>query len=720
MSCHPRFDTPEPVPQIDTAPVVLRFASMFPRDLKRREMHDRRKGGDLSHVRKDLSHLNVRPVGDPDWIPQLLRQVERAAADNLKQEIAARETRGRHKEARKLRERGPVDPWKFTRAGPLREGILTVNKRWFGGAGQEDWDPDRVAAFQQRALDFLREHFPDAQLREVSFHQDEEAFHIHFIVAVWVEKVSENRGRQRLLQPSANPLFGNYEYAQDLAGEAFLDLGIHRGERRARAAREAKADGLEGPEPRAHVPPSQWRKDQRRKALQDADRIKRTAADRAETMTSNASDVARSTIRKTRKRAVKEAQARRAEADQVLADARIARQSGRLAAAFIRGWNARLAERAHECRRDVDRMTARLADRTAEVRRAEKRAEELQGENAAARMEAEQDVAKAQETARRIRQTAADRAEVVVTDARDLARTSAKKVRQRVSRDARTRKISTDRAIRKAEEHRRREESRAAVADLDARAAEAGKARVETEARDLSLKVSELSVEVSEKTARLDDLTKRTADQITARETADAERLAAERAQEDAEAARADAARQADQAKRDADGEEARASKATNLIEAVGVGLTALAEEVAAGSTRCPDDEGVCAETLDKLRPVYPQIAPAAKAADDVIRAMRQSRLDAAAIADTTARAYREAQANIQTATEQLVAERKAVRDEWSIVTELRRKLEALTTRIRKWLTQPGLPRGVIDEGDDILLEAKRTCPDTRYDGPGE
>jgi len=149
------------------------------------------------------------------------------------------------------------------------------------------------------------------------------------------------------------------------------------------------------------------------------------------------------------------------------------------------------------------------------------------------------------------------------------------------------------------------------------------------------------------------------------------------------------------------------------------VGLTALVEEVAAGSTRCPEDDGLRPDTLDKVRPVYPQIAPAAKAADAVIRAMRKSRLDAAAIADTTARAYRDAQANIQTATEQLAAERKAVRDQWSIVTELRSKLEALTTRIRKWLTQPGLPRGVIEEGDDILLEAERTCPETRHDGPG-
>ncbi|MGI3213308.1 hypothetical protein ACROSR_19670 [Roseovarius tibetensis] len=339
---------------------MLRFASMFPRDLKRRAMHDRRTGGDLSHVRKDLSRLNARRIGDRAWIPQLHSEVEKAGADNLAEEIAARQRKGRRKEARQLRERGPRDPWKFTRAGPLREGILTVNKRWFGGAGQEDWNPDRVAAFQQRALDFLQEHFRGGQLREASSHEDEEAFHIHFTVAVWVEKVSENRGRQRLLQPSANPLLANYEYAQDLAGEAFLDLGIHRGERRAQAAREAKAAGLEGPDPRAHVPPSQWRKDQRRKAVQDADRIKRAAAHRAETIKSDARAVASSTVRKTRKRAIRDAQARKTEAERAVAEARITRQRGRLAAAFVRGWTARLEDRAHERRREVERTTARV------------------------------------------------------------------------------------------------------------------------------------------------------------------------------------------------------------------------------------------------------------------------------------------------------------------------------------------------------------------------
>ncbi|MGI3212710.1 hypothetical protein ACROSR_16540, partial [Roseovarius tibetensis] len=218
---------------------------------------------------------------------------------------------------------------------------------------------------------------------------------------------------------------------------------------------------------------------------------------------------------------------------------------------------------------------------------------------------------------------------------------------------------------------------------------------------------------------RLDDLRKRTAHHVIARETADAERLAAERARVDAQAARIDAERAADKAKRDADAQEARASKATDWIEAVGVGLTALADEIAAGSTKCPEDDGLRPDTLDKIRPVYPTIEAAAKAAYNVIRAMRESRLKAAAIADTTAHAYREAQENIQTVNVELEAERKALRDEWSIVKELRSKLEALTMRIRKWLAQPGLPRNVIDEADDILREADRSRPQARDDGPG-
>ncbi|MFN4058181.1 MAG: hypothetical protein ACK4HW_08370 [Roseinatronobacter sp.] len=263
MTIHPRFDNPTSVNALITAPIVLRIASMFPRDLKRRDMHDKRTGGDLSHVQTDLSYLNTQVTGEPNWIARLLDEIALAQENNLDEEIAAREGKRRHKEAEEVRERGPVDPWKFTREGPLREGVLTVNKLWFGGTGSEDWDLVRVKAFKKRGLDFLMTHFPGGQLRHVSNHEDEEAVHFHFVIAVWVEQTSQNRGRQWLLQPSANPLLASYEYAQDLAGEAFADLGIHRGKRRAAALRQARDAGFDAPEPRQHVPPSEWRREQR-------------------------------------------------------------------------------------------------------------------------------------------------------------------------------------------------------------------------------------------------------------------------------------------------------------------------------------------------------------------------------------------------------------------------------------------------------------------------
>ncbi|PZX37975.1 hypothetical protein LY56_03176 [Roseinatronobacter thiooxidans] len=382
MSIHARFDNPESSTCLTTAPIVLRFASLFPRDLKRREMHDKRTGGDLTHVRTDLSHLNTQPVGEPDWIERIHAEIAAAMAHNHEEEIAARERKGRFLEAERLRERGPVDPWKFTRGGPLREGIITVNKLWFGGTGHENWDPERVGAFKRRVNDFLQEHFPGGQLREVNIDEDEEALHFHFAIAVWVEKVSQNRGRQRLLQPSANPLLANYEHAQDIAGEAFVDMGIHRGERRAAAARAALAAGLEAPSPRKHVTPSKWREEQRRKALADRDRIRKKTWVEAAQVRADAGLTAKSTMKKSRKRAIREAQAQRQQADQIMVEAQIALKRGYLAEAFRRAHIKSLAEKTTELER-------RRSEQAARIREMETRALALHRENAQAAARAE-------------------------------------------------------------------------------------------------------------------------------------------------------------------------------------------------------------------------------------------------------------------------------------------------------------------------------------------
>ncbi|PWK55111.1 hypothetical protein C7455_1207 [Roseicyclus mahoneyensis] len=376
-------------------------------------MHDQRAGGDLSHIRHDLSPQNYRVIGDEDWIDVLIAEIATAKRNNHLNEIAAREAKGRWKEAEALRRRGPVDPWKFTQEGPLREGILTVNKQWFGGAGPEEWDPDRVSRFVDRGVEFLQTHFPAGQLREVTVHVDEEAVHLHFAVAVWNEKVSQNRGRQRLLQPSANPLLADYEHAQDLAGEAFLDMGIHRGERRAAAARAAKAAGLEGPSPRDHVPPSKWRREQRRKALQDAAKIKKSARDAADGILADAAFVSNSTVKKSRKRAVEETRQRQAEAEQVLVDARIARTGGQIVGAFRHIRNQRLAA-------ESEALNEKMLRRKAQFRHMEERSHALAVANAraeadliAAQQETEEQAAEAAEITAKAKAAEADALEVV-------------------------------------------------------------------------------------------------------------------------------------------------------------------------------------------------------------------------------------------------------------------------------------------------------------------
>ncbi len=198
---------------------------------------------------------------------------------------------------------------------------MTVNKEWFGGTGQAEWDAEKVAAFKKTAMDFLRKHFPDGQLRDANAHHDEEAFHIHFVTAVWTEKVTVNRGRQKVLQASVNPLLKNYEHAQDLAGKAFAPLGIARGDRRAEARRVAKEAGEDIPKKRRHIPPSEWRADQQAAGHELANEIVDTAHVEAKEMIDEGRITGKATIRKSRKRAIKESRRKKQAATREMAAA---------------------------------------------------------------------------------------------------------------------------------------------------------------------------------------------------------------------------------------------------------------------------------------------------------------------------------------------------------------------------------------------------------------
>ena len=315
MSVQPNFDNAELV-VAPKPPILLRFKGLHPKDLGKFEMHDARTGGDLSHVDLEASERNEVLHCEPDWRETLQAEIANARRNNFEEQAEALRKKSRKAELEALKVQGESDPWRRCRGGgPLREGILTVDKAWLGGTGHAAWDPVQVALFKATALAFLLAQFPDGQLRYASAHHDEEAFHIHFVVAVWTERTTANRGRQVLLQASTNPILEDYEHAQDLAGAAFEPIGITRGERHAEARRLAKAAGAEIPKKRRHIPPSEWRASQLEWGQAQAKEKSKEVIAQAQAAAKVVTDAARSTgevvIHKSRKRAIKEAKKRR-------------------------------------------------------------------------------------------------------------------------------------------------------------------------------------------------------------------------------------------------------------------------------------------------------------------------------------------------------------------------------------------------------------------------
>ena len=138
--------------QLDFPPIVLRFANIKPRQVARFKMHDRRSGGDLQHIDLSKKSLNRIEHGQDNWIPKLKRRIKNMSKRNLKNEVQALRAKGRHKQARARLTEGPKDPRNGNTDAPLREGVITVNKSWFGGTGAEAWDPVKVDRFRKHAM----------------------------------------------------------------------------------------------------------------------------------------------------------------------------------------------------------------------------------------------------------------------------------------------------------------------------------------------------------------------------------------------------------------------------------------------------------------------------------------------------------------------------------------------------------------------------------------
>ena len=269
-------------------PVVLRMQGMFPKDLGGYEGHRTRKGGDLGHVDKSRSNKNRRLIGEGDWAQLVLDEIADMRLENFAQELAKLRKRRRMTELKKRIAEGPRDPWRGTRHGPLREVILTANRKWFEGfdsASVEDlFGNSREDRFEALAVAWLQEHFGE-DVVHARADLDEEAYHIHAVIV----PRSETKDGRRMLQPSKHEMVRDYETAQDSVGQWFAQLGLVRGEKRAEAIRNATRHNktlhddeapVDVPKKRRHVSPRDWRRDQERKL-----------AEREEVVTSRERDV---------------------------------------------------------------------------------------------------------------------------------------------------------------------------------------------------------------------------------------------------------------------------------------------------------------------------------------------------------------------------------------------------------------------------------------------
>lgn len=255
-------------PNPDQYRVVLRMRGMFPADLAGYEAHRLRKGGDISHINKARSHLNKRFIGSENWAAEALEKIKEIRLENFLDEVTALRKRKRKKDAERRLAEGPKDPWRATRHGPLREVILTANRKYFDDEMAKFLGEDREAEFLACAEKWLKSAF-EGDIVHARVDRDEQAFHIHAVLLpiqrVEMTRTNKKTGEKKviairhMLQPSKHDIVRDYEHAQDSVGAAFGVVNLQRGERRAAAIRQARTAGQPLPKARYHARTSEWR-----------------------------------------------------------------------------------------------------------------------------------------------------------------------------------------------------------------------------------------------------------------------------------------------------------------------------------------------------------------------------------------------------------------------------------------------------------------------------
>tara|TARA_R110002124_G_scaffold42292_7_gene130339 strand:+ start:1719 stop:2306 length:588 start_codon:yes stop_codon:yes gene_type:complete len=128
-------------------PAVLRFASLSPKDVAGMIAHAERRIGDVSHCDPNRARLNCVLIGDNDIAEQIrVDELEMKLENHLSNIKGTKKSRGK-KEARRVRRRGPQNPWlENTKSGPpLREFVLTVHRDKF--RADDDCLPEHVLEF---------------------------------------------------------------------------------------------------------------------------------------------------------------------------------------------------------------------------------------------------------------------------------------------------------------------------------------------------------------------------------------------------------------------------------------------------------------------------------------------------------------------------------------------------------------------------------------------
>ncbi|WP_305972673.1 hypothetical protein [Mameliella sp. MMSF_3537] len=244
--------------------------------------------------------MNRRLIGTEDWAERVRDEIEDMRLANFAAELAKLKKRRRVTEMQARIAEGPRDPWRATRHGPLREIILTANRKWLEAFDTESID-DLFGDRREDRFEALAKSWLTAQFGEDVVHAradlDEEAYHIH---AVIVPRATTRDGR-RMLQPSKHEMIRDYEKAQDSVGTWFADLGLVRGEKRAAAIRKARQENAarradepkqDVPKHRQHVSPRDWRRQQEAE-LADRERCITARESDADTVISIARSVAR-------------------------------------------------------------------------------------------------------------------------------------------------------------------------------------------------------------------------------------------------------------------------------------------------------------------------------------------------------------------------------------------------------------------------------------------